>query len=178
MPSFWTVERSSPPLRVVVELALMGIRNGRARRCTRPSTPWAICWRCTLLRPMNQSTLKGSCLCGAVKFEVSGEPRLFFHCHCSRCRKLTGTGHASNMFFQPGVIKWLKGEEQIRGFKLPEAKRGFVLLPRRWVVERSFGWAARFRRLARDYERLAMTLTGYHWLAFAMLMLTSVFGKS
>jgi transposase len=59
-----------------------------------------------------------------------------------------------------------------------EAKRGFVLLPRRWVVERSFGWAAHFRRLARDYERLAMTLAGYHWLAFAMLMLASVFGKS
>jgi transposase len=59
-----------------------------------------------------------------------------------------------------------------------QAKHGFVLLPRRWVVERSFGWAARFRRLARDYERLAMTLTGYHWLAFAMLMLTSGFGKS
>lgn len=59
-----------------------------------------------------------------------------------------------------------------------QAKHGFVLLPRRWVVERSFGWAARFRRLARDYERLATTLTGYHWLAFAMLMLGSVFGKS
>ena len=44
--------------------------------------------------------------------------------------------------------------------KLPEAKRGFVLLPRRWVVERSFGWAARFRRLARDYERLSETLAG------------------
>ena len=59
-----------------------------------------------------------------------------------------------------------------------EAKHGFVLLPRRWVVERSFGWAARCRRLARDYERLATTLAGYHWLAFAILMLTSVFGKS
>jgi len=59
-----------------------------------------------------------------------------------------------------------------------EAKHGFVLLPRRWVVERSFGWAARFRRLARDYERLARTLAGYHWLAFAMLMLSSVFTKS
>jgi transposase len=46
--------------------------------------------------------------------------------------------------------------------KHPEAKRGFVLLPRRWVVERSFAWAARFRRLARDYERLATTLAGYH----------------
>ena len=62
--------------------------------------------------------------------------------------------------------------------KQAEAKRGFVLLPRRWVVERSFAWAARFRRLARDYERLATTLSGYHWLAFAMLMLQSVFAKS
>ena len=51
--------------------------------------------------------------------------------------------------------------------KLPEAKRGFVLLPRRWVVERSFGWMARFRRLSRDYERLTETLAGFHFLAFA-----------
>ena len=55
--------------------------------------------------------------------------------------------------------------------KLPEAKRGFVLLPRRWVVERGFAWATRFRRLARDYERLAATLAGLHFLAFACLML-------
>jgi transposase len=54
--------------------------------------------------------------------------------------------------------------------KLPEAKKGFVLLPRRWVVERSFAWMARFRRLARDYERLPDTLKGFHFLAFAMLM--------
>ena len=59
-----------------------------------------------------------------------------------------------------------------------EAKRGFVLLPRRWVVERTFAWAARFRRLARDYERLASTLSGYHWLALALLMLKSLFAKS
>jgi transposase len=55
--------------------------------------------------------------------------------------------------------------------KLPQAKRGFVLLPRRWVVERSFAWTARFRRLARDYERLPETLKGLHLLAFAVLML-------
>lgn len=55
--------------------------------------------------------------------------------------------------------------------KLPEAKRGFVLLPRRWVVERSFAWLARFRRLARDYERLASTLRGMHLAAFAIVML-------
>ena len=54
--------------------------------------------------------------------------------------------------------------------KLPGAKRGFVLLPRRWVVERSFAWLARFRRLARDYERLAETLAGLHFIAFALLM--------
>lgn len=55
--------------------------------------------------------------------------------------------------------------------KLAEAKRGFVLLPRRWVVERSFGWLTRFRRLSRDYERLPETLAGLHFLAFAILML-------
>ena len=58
--------------------------------------------------------------------------------------------------------------------KLPTAKRGFVLLPRRWVVERSFGWMARFRRLARDYERLPETLAGLHFLAFVILMLKNV----
>ena len=59
---------------------------------------------------------------------------------------------------------------------LPEAKRGFVLLPRRWVVERSFAWTARCRRLARDYERLSSTLAGLHFVAFAMLMLTRLLG--
>ncbi len=55
--------------------------------------------------------------------------------------------------------------------KLPAAKKGSVLLPRRWVVERSFAWTARFRRLARDYERLPQTLAGLHFLAFAILLL-------
>ena len=64
---------------------------------------------------------------------------------------------------------------QLQVVKHTEAKRGFVLLPRRWVVERSFAWAARFRRLARDYERLSETLAGFHYLAFACLMLTQIF---
>jgi len=55
--------------------------------------------------------------------------------------------------------------------KLPEAKRGFVLLPRRWVVERSFAWTTRFRRLVRDYERLPATLAGLHLVVFVCLML-------
>ena len=55
--------------------------------------------------------------------------------------------------------------------KLSEAKKGFVLLPRRWVVERSFAWTARFRRLARDFERTPETFRSLHFLAFAILML-------
>jgi len=54
--------------------------------------------------------------------------------------------------------------------KHPIAKRGFMLLPSRWVIERSFAWAARFRRLARDYERLLNTLKGIYFIAFAVLM--------
>jgi transposase len=60
---------------------------------------------------------------------------------------------------------------QLEVVKHTEAKRGFVLLPRRWVVERSFGWLGRFRRLARDYERLKETLAAWHWLAFLTLLL-------
>jgi len=60
---------------------------------------------------------------------------------------------------------------QLHVVKLPEARKGFVLLPRRWVVERSFGWINRFRRLARDYERLPETLAGLHFVVFTILML-------
>ena len=60
---------------------------------------------------------------------------------------------------------------RLQVIKLPEAKHGFVLLPRRWVVERSFAWAARFRRLAKDYERLPEVVAGLHFLAFLSLML-------
>ncbi len=60
---------------------------------------------------------------------------------------------------------------QLEVVKLPAAKRGFVLLPRRWVVERSFAWTGRFRRLTRDYERLQSTLEGFHYIAFALLAL-------
>jgi transposase len=60
---------------------------------------------------------------------------------------------------------------QLEVVKHHEAKRGFLLLPRRWVVERTFAWLGRFRRLARDYERLDKTLEAWHWLAAVMLLL-------
>ena len=72
---------------------------------------------------MTLTTLNGSCLCGAVRYRVTGEAQRFYHCHCSRCRKATGTGHASNLFLQPGSLEWLDGEERICSFKLPEAAR-------------------------------------------------------
>jgi hypothetical protein len=74
-------------------------------------------------RAMSEISLKGSCLCGAVKYEAIGEPKRFLHCHCSRCRKATGTGHASNLFLQPAELKWIRGAEHLRAFKVPEAKR-------------------------------------------------------
>jgi transposase len=58
--------------------------------------------------------------------------------------------------------------------KLIDAKKGFVLLPRRWAVERSFGWLARFRRLSRNFERMPEVLAGLHFVVFAMLMLPKV----
>ena len=67
-----------------------------------------------------------------------------------------------------------KNGVQLEVVKHTKVKRGFVLLPRRWVVERSFAWVARFRRLARDYERLSETLAALHYLAFAILMLANL----
>ena len=72
---------------------------------------------------MTQPIFRGSCLCGSVQYEISGDAQRFYHCHCARCRKSTGTGHATNLLVKPGTIKWTKGEELIKVYKVPEAKR-------------------------------------------------------
>lgn len=73
---------------------------------------------------MSKTTVKGSCLCGAVQYEVTGEAQRFYHCHCQRCRKSTGTGHASNLFISPQTsLTWLKGEELLSRYKVPDAER-------------------------------------------------------
>jgi transposase len=71
---------------------------------------------------------------------------------------------------EPALVAEARGM-RLEVVKLPQTKRGFVLLPRRWVVERNFAWATRFRRLAKDYERLQSTLVGLHYVAFVCLML-------
>ena len=76
---------------------------------------------------------------------------------------------------EPAEAAEVRGVE-LRVVRLPEAKQGFVLLPRRWVVERSFAWAARFRRLAKDYERLPETVVGRHFVAFTCLLLHRAVG--
>lgn len=71
---------------------------------------------------MSTQTLTGSCLCGGIRYTVAGELQRFLHCHCSRCRKSTGTGHATNLFIK-GTLNWENGEDLIRSFKVPEAER-------------------------------------------------------
>ncbi len=72
---------------------------------------------------VTEQTFSGSCLCGAVRYEITGNARSFFHCHCLRCRKASGTGHASNVILQPSAASWLSGEDQLGGYSVPEAKR-------------------------------------------------------
>lgn len=69
---------------------------------------------------MNSCT--GSCLCGAVAYQIEGPYLMFQYCHCSRCRKFTGSAHGSNLFVESGKFRWLKGEERVGRYEMPEAK--------------------------------------------------------
>lgn len=71
---------------------------------------------------MTSRSLTGSCLCGAVRYTATGEAQRFYHCHCSRCRKVSGSGHSSNLFVK-GSLTWDSGEELIRRYKPPQAAR-------------------------------------------------------
>lgn len=66
--------------------------------------------------------MKGSCLCGEVAYEIDPPIKIFQYCHCSRCRKFTGSAHASNLFVPPAQFRWLKGEELVGRFEEPKAK--------------------------------------------------------
>ncbi len=66
--------------------------------------------------------VRGSCLCGAVSYRFRGPAYVFQYCHCSRCRKFTGSAHASNIIVKPENFEWLGGEDQVGRFEHPEAK--------------------------------------------------------
>lgn len=65
---------------------------------------------------------RGSCLCGAVRFEVEGDFERFYLCHCQHCRKDTGSAHAANLFSSSATLKWLSGEDQVTVFNLPNTR--------------------------------------------------------
>ena len=67
-------------------------------------------------------TLAGSCLCGTVAYEVWGPFLRFAHCFCSRCRKATGTGHASNLYCAPERFHWVRGEDSVARYDLASAR--------------------------------------------------------
>lgn len=69
------------------------------------------------------AVFSGSCLCGSMQYSVSGEPTGFYHCHCSRCRKFSGTGHATNIRVDTQHITWNQGQSLIKSYKVPEAER-------------------------------------------------------
>lgn len=71
---------------------------------------------------MESETLRGRCLCGTVTYEVEAPFRRFAHCHCSRCRRATGSSHATNLYADPKRFRWTSGEDSIRRYDLPSAK--------------------------------------------------------
>jgi len=71
---------------------------------------------------MSNTAMRGSCLCGNVEYEYTGEARVFQYCHCSRCRKFTGSAHAANIIGKPDGFRWLKGEELVGHYSLPDTK--------------------------------------------------------
>ena len=72
---------------------------------------------------MDQVTLEGSCLCGSVRYKVTGDPQRFYHCYCSRCRKASGTGHATNLMLANAKLVFTSGESLLKRYKVPDAQR-------------------------------------------------------
>jgi hypothetical protein len=68
------------------------------------------------------TSIKGSCLCGEIAFEMTGEPKLVNHCHCSRCRKVRGTANATNLVVALDGLNYVRGAELLTTYKVPEAR--------------------------------------------------------
>lgn len=61
-------------------------------------------------------------MCGGVAFEMTGTPSRVTHCHCSRCRKVRGTANATNLFVPLAGVRFVRGEDLLTSYKVPEAK--------------------------------------------------------
>ncbi len=75
---------------------------------------------------MGIEQFKGSCLCGSIKYELTGDAKRFYHCHCQRCRKATGAAHASNIMVKENNFLWLSGEKLLKRYKVPDAERFYT----------------------------------------------------
>jgi hypothetical protein len=70
---------------------------------------------------MTNNEIKGSCLCGKVGYSISGNLGIFQYCHCSRCRKFTGSAFAASLFVAPHDFRWQYGEELVGRYEVPQA---------------------------------------------------------
>jgi hypothetical protein len=67
--------------------------------------------------------VRGSCLCAEVAYELAVGEWTLMQCHCSRCRKGRAAAHGGNFFAQDAQLRWLRGHDLLRTFKVPEAAR-------------------------------------------------------
>ncbi len=74
---------------------------------------------------MDEKHVTGRCLCGAIRYRLEGEPIVFQYCHCSRCRKVSGSAHSANIMIRPEQLSWLQGEEFLQSY-IPENTRHFA----------------------------------------------------
>jgi hypothetical protein len=72
--------------------------------------------------PAPAGHVRGSCLCGAIAYEIAGPPLAMRHCHCSRCRKARSAAHATNVFWRAGALRWVRGEDLVRRYKVEGAR--------------------------------------------------------
>jgi len=103
---------------------------------------------------MSDNKVNGSCFCKKVNYEISGNMGVFQYCHCSRCRKVTGSAHAANLFVAPDDFKWLSGEENVRFITPLVIKKR----PGRYCSRRVTGWGSRDQANAKYSLRLTVSL--------------------